>query len=80
MRRLTITDMLHGTPEGESFYWQAEAKAVASYAQRAGVVVTTKKLIALSVSSRELEDVLKITVVRQTDKPRAKRGRPSKQQ
>ncbi len=65
--KLTLTEMLLRLPEGEAFFTSVKDTVVGSYAHRAGVKVTTERMLAIHSAKRELIDVTRVTILSRGD-------------
>lgn len=61
--KLTLTEILMRTEPGESFFTATKDTVVGSYAARAGVKVSTERMLAIHAGKRELTDITRVTVL-----------------
>lgn len=62
--KLTVTEILLRTEEGDSFYTSVADTAVSSYARRAGIKVRTERLLVIHAGKREMSDITRVTVLK----------------
>lgn len=60
--KLTLSELLLRTPVGDSFFTETKDTVVASYAYRAGVKITTERMLAIHPAKREIVDLTRVTV------------------
>lgn len=61
--KLTLSEMLLRTPVGTSFYTETKDTVVASYAYRAGVKITTERMLGIHPAKREMVDLTRVTIL-----------------
>ena len=66
--KLTLSEILLRTEEGDTFYTETKDTIVGAYASRAGVKVKTERMLAIHAGKRELLDLTRVTVIGRTDK------------
>ena len=73
---LKLGEILRRTPVGESIYLTQESPVIAAYAAQAGLRVTTAKLLAIHVATKDLTDITRVTIVSRTAEYPAPAARP----
>lgn len=72
--KLTMTEMLIRTPVGESFITEMKDSVIASYGYRAGIKISTERLLGIHAPRRELIDLTRVTIVSKDEDKLPKKG------
>jgi len=65
--KLTLTEMFLRAEIGEAFFTDTKDTVAAAYAARAGVKVSTERMLAIHPGKRELIDIVRVTVLERDD-------------
>lgn len=62
-KKVSLTEILRRSEPGDIIYTETKDAVIGSYAARAGVKVSTERILAIHAGKRELIDLTRVTVI-----------------